>query len=76
MIGLLQAGAFFGSIDINIVADRWERKMSIAIPSFLVLISRVCLAGSVNVGMFIAFRFFNDAYDALGWVRCLLFHIE
>lgn len=57
MNGLFQADAFFGSIGIDIVADRWGRKMSIIVPSFLVLISGACLAGSRNVGMFIAFRF-------------------
>ena len=59
MNGLFQAGAFCGSIGINVVADRFGRKMSIIIPSILVLISGACLAGSVNVGMFIAFRFFS-----------------
>jgi MFS family permease len=59
MNGLFQAGAFFGSIGINIVADRFGRKMSIIVPSLLVLISGACLAGSVNIGMFIAFRFFS-----------------
>ena len=58
MNGLFQAGAFFGSFGINIVADRYGRKMSIIIPSLLVLISGACLAGSVNVTMFIVFRFF------------------
>ena len=59
MNGLFQAGAFVGSIGINVVADRFGRKMSIIVPSLLVLISGACLAGSVNVGMFIAFRFFS-----------------
>jgi MFS family permease len=59
MNGLFQAGAFFGSIGINIVADRFGRKMSITVPCILVLISGACLAGSVNVGMFITFRFFS-----------------
>ncbi|PMD50042.1 general substrate transporter [Hyaloscypha bicolor E] len=59
MNGLFQAGAFFGSLGINVVGDRFGRKMSIIIPSLLVLVSGACLAGSVNVGMFIAFRFFS-----------------
>ncbi len=59
MNGLFQAGAFFGSIGINVVADKFGRKMSIIVPSLLVLISGACLAGSVNIGMFIAFRFFS-----------------
>jgi len=59
MNGLFQAGAFFGSFGINVVGDRFGRKMSIIIPSLLVLVSGACLAGSVNVGMFIAFRFFS-----------------
>jgi MFS family permease len=59
MNGLFQAGAFCGALGINIVADRWGRKMSIIVPSVLVLISGACLAGSVKVGMFITFRFFS-----------------
>jgi MFS family permease len=59
MNGLFQAGAFFGSIGINIVAGRFGRKMPIIVPSLLVLISGACLAGSANVGMFIVFRFFS-----------------
>ena len=59
MQGVFQAGAFFGSIGINVVADRWGRKMSITIPCILVLISGACLAGAANVAMFIAFRFFS-----------------
>jgi hypothetical protein len=43
MNGLFQAGAFCGSIGINIVADRFGRKMSIIVPSLLVLISGLAL---------------------------------
>ena len=33
--------------------------MAIAIPAMLVVLSGALLAGSVNIGMFIAFRFFS-----------------
>lgn len=59
MNGIFQAGAFFGALCISLVADRLGRKIAIAIPAALVVVSGACLAGSVNIGMFIAFRFFN-----------------
>lgn len=57
MNGLFQAGAFFGALCISWVADRFGRKMAIIVPAILVVISGALLAGSVNIGMFIAFRF-------------------
>ncbi|ERS95332.1 hypothetical protein HMPREF1624_08210 [Sporothrix schenckii ATCC 58251] len=57
MNGLFQAGAFFGALCISWVADRFGRKASITVPSILVLISGALLAGSVHIGMFLAFRF-------------------
>ena len=58
MNGLFQAGAFFGALCISFVGDRWGRKMSIAVPALLVVISGALLAGSVHIGMFMTFRFF------------------
>ena len=59
MNGLFQAGSFVGALMITWVGDRWGRKMAITVPAILVLISGACLAGSVNVSMFLAFRFFS-----------------
>lgn len=59
MNGLFQAGAFFGALCISWVADRFGRKMAIIVPALLVILSGALLAGSVNIGMFIAFRFFS-----------------
>lgn len=59
MNGLFQAGAFFGALCISWIADRFGRKMAITVPAILVVISGALLAGSVNIGMFIAFRFFS-----------------
>jgi MFS family permease len=59
MNGLFQAGAFFGALCISWVGDRWGRKWSITIPAMLVVLSGALLAGSVHIGMFLAFRFFS-----------------
>ena len=59
MNGLFQAGAFFGALCISWVADRFGRKMAITVPAILVVISGALLSGSVNIGMFITFRFFS-----------------
>lgn len=57
--GVFQAGAFFGSLAISWVGDRLGRKWSITIPAILIVISGALLAGSVHIGMFLTFRFFN-----------------
>ncbi|KAK6373317.1 hypothetical protein LTS17_008337 [Exophiala oligosperma] len=57
MNGLFQAGAFVGALLINPVGDHWGRKWAIAFPAILVLISGALLAGSVNIAMFLVFRF-------------------
>jgi MFS family permease len=58
MNGLFQAGAFFGALCISWVGDKWGRKASITVPALLVVLSGALLAGSVHIGMFLAFRFF------------------
>ncbi|OQV08484.1 hypothetical protein CLAIMM_12748 [Cladophialophora immunda] len=57
MNSLYQAGGFLGTFTVAFSADRWGRRAGIAIPSALVLIMGGLLAGSVNLAMFIACRF-------------------
>ncbi|OQV04830.1 hypothetical protein CLAIMM_09654 [Cladophialophora immunda] len=61
MNGIFQAGGVIGTISLPWVADRFGRKWGCAVPAILILVSGAILAGSVNVGMFIAFRFFSGA---------------
>ncbi|KAK6433487.1 hypothetical protein LTR95_010332 [Oleoguttula sp. CCFEE 5521] len=61
MNGLYQVGGFLGVFTVSYFADKWGRKAAIGVSALIVLISGALLAGSVNVGMFIAFRFFNGA---------------
>lgn len=58
---LFQAGGCIGALFISFFADRWGRRVGIAFPAALSVISAVLLAGSVNIGMFITFRFFAGA---------------
>lgn len=57
MNSLFYAGGFFGSIFTAWFADRFGRKTSIALGSLIVLLSCALCAGSVDVAMFIVFRF-------------------
>lgn len=59
MNGLFYAGGFIGCIVIGKLADRWGRKVSIYIGIGFILVSTALLAGSVNIAMFIVFRFFQ-----------------
>nr|OQO28618.1 hypothetical protein B0A51_03335 [Rachicladosporium sp. CCFEE 5018] len=61
MNGMYQVGGFLGVFTVSYFADKWGRKAAIGVSALVVLISGALLAGSVNVGMFIAFRFFNGA---------------
>jgi MFS family permease len=57
MNALFYVGGFIGCFFNAWYADRYGRKVAIATGSVTVLISAALLAGSVNVAMFIAFRF-------------------
>lgn len=58
---LFQVGGFIGTFFISFLADRWGRRVGIAFPAALSVVSAALLAGSVNIGMFIAFRLFAGA---------------
>jgi sugar porter (SP) family MFS transporter len=56
---LYYAGGVFGSFFSNFVGDRWGRKISIYTGAIIVLVSAALCAGSVNIAMFIVFRFIS-----------------
>lgn len=53
------AGGLCGALIAELVADHWGRKAAIGTGAATLLISTAALAGSVNLGMYIAFRFFS-----------------
>ena len=57
MNGLYYTGGFFGVVTNGWFVDRFGRKASITFGALLVLVASALLAGSVDMGMFIAFRF-------------------
>ncbi|KAK1810554.1 hypothetical protein LTR12_015061 [Friedmanniomyces endolithicus] len=59
--GLFQTGGVVGTLIMPWIADRWGRKWGCAVPCMLLIISGAVMTGSVNIGMFLAFRFFSGA---------------
>ncbi|KAK5095207.1 hypothetical protein LTR70_003635 [Exophiala xenobiotica] len=59
--GLFQTGGVIGTLSLPYFADKWGRRWACALAAGLALISGAFLAGSVNIGMFIAFRFVAGA---------------
>lgn len=55
---LYQAGGLLGTFTTSYFADRWGRRVGIAVPTAVSVVAAACLTGSVNIEMFIAFRFF------------------
>lgn len=54
---MLYAGGFFGSPMSPYASDIFGRRLGIALPTIIFIVSAALLAGSVNIGMFIVFRF-------------------
>jgi MFS family permease len=52
------AGCSIMVLFIPFFADRWGRKMAIAVSAAIVLVTSPLLAGSTNIGEFIVWRFF------------------
>jgi sugar porter (SP) family MFS transporter len=61
MNGLYQTGGLLAVFTIAWLADRLGRRAAIAVSAFITLVAGACLAGSVNVVMFIFFRFVSGA---------------
>ncbi|KAL6246965.1 hypothetical protein RBB50_006272 [Rhinocladiella similis] len=59
MNGLFYTGGFIGTAFIGKLSDRYGRKFSLTLGTAIILVSNALLAGSVNVPMFIVFRFFQ-----------------
>ena len=58
---LFQLGGFIGTFFISFFADRWGRRVGLAVPAAMLVVSAAILAGSVHIGMFIAGRFLAGA---------------
>lgn len=59
--GLFQTGGVIGTLCLPWFADKYGRKWACALAASLAVISGAFLAGSVHIGMFIAFRFVAGA---------------
>ena len=66
MNGVYQAGGFLAVFTISWFADRLGRRAAIAVSALITLVAGACLAGSVNVAMFIVFRFLSGAGAFMG----------
>ncbi len=77
MNSLYQAGGFIGTFCVSFFADRYGRRVGIAIPSVINVVAGALLAGSVNIGMFICFRFFSGmaAYWSVSAIPVLMTEI-
>ncbi|UPK95891.1 hypothetical protein LCI18_006826 [Fusarium solani-melongenae] len=61
MNSLFFAGAAIFILTVPIFADRWGRRAAVAVSAAIIIISGAVMAGSVNVGQFIVFRFVSGA---------------
>lgn len=55
---MYQVGGLIGTFTMSYFADRWGRRVGIAVPTVVTIVCAALLAGSVNIEMFITFRFF------------------
>lgn len=51
------SGGFLGVFTVSFFADKWGRRAAIGVSALITLLSGALLAGSINVAMFIVFRF-------------------
>ncbi|KAK7892203.1 hypothetical protein LTR67_007299 [Exophiala xenobiotica] len=65
MNAVFYTGGVFGLITSSLLIDRLGRKNSLRIGATVTVIAQALLAGSVNVGMFIVFRFFSGFGSSL-----------
>jgi MFS family permease len=59
--GLFQTGGVIGTLLLPWVADKWGRRWACATCCIILIISGAIMTASVDIGMFIAFRFFSGA---------------
>ncbi|CAK4030488.1 related to sugar transport STP1 [Lecanosticta acicola] len=59
--GLFQAGGFLGVFLVSYFADKYGRRVAIAVPAVILVITAALLAGTTNVGELIVWRFFAGA---------------
>ncbi|EME85865.1 uncharacterized protein MYCFIDRAFT_81836 [Pseudocercospora fijiensis CIRAD86] len=59
--GIFQTGGVIGTLTLAYWSDKFGRRGGLAISALLILLSGAILAGSVHIGMFLAFRFFAGA---------------
>ncbi|KAK4949973.1 hypothetical protein LTR10_011815 [Elasticomyces elasticus] len=57
MNSLYFAGGFFGCLSSSLAADKWGRRWGIAIPTLITILASSLMSGSVNIPMFLFFRF-------------------
>ncbi|KAL6231990.1 general substrate transporter [Aspergillus navahoensis] len=76
LTGLYYAGGVFGCLLNSYLADRIGRKGTAITAHIILLISSACLAGSVNVAMFIVFRFFVGASAYMLYLTTPLWVVE
>ncbi|OQU93650.1 hypothetical protein CLAIMM_00132 [Cladophialophora immunda] len=76
LTSLFYAGGALGSVLNSFMADRWGRKVTLTTASIILIISEACLAGSVNIAMFITFRFFVGVGAFMQYVGVPLWVIE
>lgn len=55
---MYQVGGLIGTFTMSFFSDRYGRRIGIAVPTVVNIVCAALLAGSVNIEMFIAFRFF------------------
>jgi len=61
MNGVFQTGGLLGVFAVSWFADKYGRKVAIAVCAVILILSAALLAGSVSVAMFIVFRFTSGA---------------
>lgn len=66
MNGVYQAGGLLAVFTISWFADRLGRRAAITVSALIKLVAGACLVGSVNVAMFILFRFVSSAGAFMG----------
>ncbi|KAH9211041.1 general substrate transporter, partial [Leptodontidium sp. 2 PMI_412] len=73
--GLYYAGACLGALAGPYISDQWGRKWGLAFASVILIISAAFMAGSVNIAMFLVFRFWSG-FGAFGLLMSIPVYIS